>query len=79
MPCKRRCQKNLKTRIKRNEECVAVTVRAIPGLKYALRRAGSLTAPVGEDADGTVWGVVDKPVVAPLGTVTLPLGGGYLV
>ena len=53
------------------EECVAVTVRAIPGLKYTLRRAGSLTAPVGEDADGTVWGVVDKPVVATEATVTL--------
>ena len=43
----------------------------------ALWRTGALAAPVGEDAGGTeevggtVWGVVDEPVVAEKTTVTL--------
>ena len=52
----------------------AVTVKAIPGLKYELRRAGSLSAPVREDADGTVWDAVGEPVVATGTAVTLEDG-----
>ncbi len=56
------------------EGSAAVTVKAIPGLKYELRRAGSLSAPVREDADGTVWDAVGEPVVATEATVTLEDG-----
>ena len=52
----------------------AVTVKAIPGLKYELRRAETLPAPHSEGAAGTVWGVVGEPVAADGTTVTLEDG-----
>ena len=59
-----------------------VTVKAIPGLRYELRRAGTLSAPRGEGAAGTVWSVVGEPVVATGATVTLtdaepPVGAAF--
>ena len=56
------------------EGSAAVTVKAIPGLKYELRRAGALEAPAAESAGGTVWGVVGESVVAEDATVTLTDG-----
>ena len=53
---------------------VAVTVKAIPGLKYELLRTGALAAPAAENGGGTVWGVVGEPVVAKDATVTLKDG-----
>ena len=60
----------------------AVTVKAIPGLRYELWRAGTLEAPAAESsggtvlapAGGTVWGVVGELVVAKDATVTLTDG-----
>ena len=46
-------------------------MKAIPGLRYELRRAGTLSAPRGEGAAGTVWSVVGEPVVAEATMVTL--------
>ena len=50
---------------------VLVTMRAIPGLRYELRRRETLSAPVGEGADGTGWDEVGEPVVATGTRVTL--------
>ena len=52
------------------EGCAAVTVRAIPGLKYALQRTDSLR-PVEGNGPYPDWGVVGEPVVAEDATVTL--------
>ena len=52
------------------EECVAVTVRAIPGLKYALRRGDSVVAVCGGETPPPQR-VVCESVVAETTTVTL--------
>ena len=61
---------------------VTVTVKAIPGLRYELRRRETLSAPVGEGADGTGWDEVGESVVATGTRVTLtdanpPKGGAF--
>ena len=61
---------------------VTVTVKAIPGLRYELRRRETLSAPVGEGADGTGWDEVGEPVVATGTRVALtdanpPKGGAF--
>ena len=52
------------------EGSVAVTVKAIPGLKYALKRTDSLR-PVEDNGPYQEWGEVGDPVVATGVTVTL--------
>ena len=59
------------------EGSAAVTVKAIPGLRYGLERGTALSAPAAESSGGTVlgggtvWGVVGESVVAEDATVTL--------
>ena len=66
---------------------VSVTMRAIPGLKYALKRTDSLrrgedTAPYPGVSEASGWAVVGEPVVATGTMVTLtdanpPKGGAF--
>ena len=55
------------------EGCVAVAVKAIPGLKYTLKRTDSLRRAEGV-APYQDWGAVGEQVVAEATTVTLTDG-----